>query len=127
MTRRGPTRNGRPEITPGARCLNRQCRALSWLSRAGLALTTPFERGDIAAGGRSNLHLTRLAAKLWTMIDRPARFVLPLMHHFVQQRVHRLAPSVLGNVRARHHDLGCKVTRSRIVVPKSRGHAAGKA
>ena len=67
----------------------------------------PFhEREHVAARSRSDSYLAALAPELGTVIDGGAGFVLPLVHHLVQQRMQRFTPTMPHDVRSRQRDLG---------------------
>src|SRR5438105_1157197 len=50
--------------------------------------------------------LTRLAPKFGPMVECPARFRLPLVHHLVQQCRERVIPAVTPDVPATDRDFG---------------------
>jgi hypothetical protein len=59
------------------------------------------------------------------MIDRPTGLVLPLMNHFVQQRLDSLIPPVPPNMPPADHDLGRMPHLSpQRIVTESRLHPA---
>jgi hypothetical protein len=58
------------------------------------------------------------------MIDFLTRFVLPLMHHLVQQRVASLFPSIAANVAPAERGLGWLAVRGAGVVPEAAAHSA---
>jgi hypothetical protein len=65
-----------------------------------------FERRHITPRRRSNSDVAAFRAKVRAMVYGAPRFMLPLMHHFVQQCVHGFAPPMTRNVSARHDNLG---------------------
>ena len=59
------------------------------------------------------------------MIDLLPCFVLPLMHHLVQQRLNRLVPAVPADMAAADHDLrAISLLPAQRVMPQPRFHPA---
>src|SRR5690349_21705384 len=55
-------------------------------------------------GIRCDPYFARLGAERAAVIDRVPRFILPLVHHLVQQRVQGFGPSMPSQVRAADGD-----------------------
>src|SRR5687768_10748990 len=66
-------------------------------------LPPPLLAGNRSARGGRDADRSRLCPKLPPMIYGMPGFVLPLMHHLVQQRVQRLLPSVPSDVSPPDH------------------------
>src|SRR5687767_5934336 len=80
--------------------------------------------GERAASERRDADLARLRPEGRSVIDRVASLVLPLMHHFVQERVEDLVPSMLAQMGEADRDLrGVTARRRGRVVPESAPHA----
>src|SRR5262249_22286477 len=80
-------------------------------------------RGNTPFRPRYDAELLRLRAKCRTMIERMTGFILPLMHHLVQQCVQGLLPAVPSEMSHADRDLADAATGRRIV-PEAAFHAA---
>ncbi len=60
------------------------------------------------------------------MVDRPPRLRLPLMHHFVQERVEHGRPSVAPDVAPGNHDLSGRAVTGHMQFAETSAHAIGE-
>ena len=102
---------------------NANTNAIRALRTLRLLLSQPPSRKPLsrnhASRRRLNTNCAAFGSEPSPVINRSPRFILPLMHHFVKQRVNRFRPSIPPHMPAREHDLAhATVVRARRVVAK---------
>src|SRR5512146_2842507 len=100
------------------------CVAYGLLSLTRVASFWLESLGHRALGRRFDSDLTRLGAESSPVIERKAGFVLPLVHHLVQERVQRLVPPMATEMPPGDRDLGAVAVLGRRVVPEPAPHPA---
>ena len=80
-----------------------------------------------AASRRLDADGARFRAKTRAVIERLAGFILPLMHHLMQERLEGFLPSVPPQVPPADGDLPARLGSCRGVVPEPAAHATGHA
>src|SRR5512146_3517692 len=102
---------GSTRSSTNARTLSRTARSSSersesMLKKSSMARNLRRRPSDRALGRRFDPDLARLGAESTPVVERKAGFVLPLVHHLVQQRVERFVPTVAAQVSPGDRDLG---------------------
>src|ERR1051325_5302109 len=72
-------------------------------------------------------HRTGFRSKRCPVVDDEPLFILPLMHHLVQERVHGLVPAISTDVAPADDDLGLATFCGRAIVTPSAAHTPGEA
>ena len=90
-----------------------------------VCLASTLAGGEEPSRGGRDPHRAGAGAEGRTVVDDVSMLILPLMHHFVKQRVERFGPSMATDVASANDDLGAVVGAARdAVVTEAALHAA---